>query len=132
MLFFIPPLPYASMTVEGRNEPGAPFISTMIEEVLKILEMPAVEEIELPALLHALSDPVRLQIVRELAAHGEQACGLMPLPVAPATRSHHFRTLREAGVTVTRVVGTQRLVSLRSDDVDRRFPGLLDAVIPTR
>lgn len=100
-----------------------------VEGKANILEMPAAEKIELPALLHALSDPVRLQIVRELAAHGEQACGLMPLPVAPATRSHHFRTLREAGLTVTRSVGTQRLVTLRREDVDRRFPGLLDAVL---
>lgn len=93
------------------------------------LEMPAAAELELPPILHALSDPVRLQIVRELAAGGEQACGAVPLPVSPATRSHHFRILREAGATVTRLVGTQRLVSLRRNDVDTRFPGLLDAVL---
>jgi DNA-binding transcriptional ArsR family regulator len=101
----------------------------MTIETDEILEMPAVEELELPDVLQALSDPVRLQIVRELAAGGEQACGAMPLGVSASTRSHHFKTLREAGLTVTRLHGTQRLVSLRRTDVERRFPGLLAAVL---
>jgi DNA-binding transcriptional ArsR family regulator len=95
----------------------------------QLLEMPAADELELVEVLHALSDPIRLQIVQELASGGEQACGAMPLPVSASTRSHHLRILREAGVTFTRVVGTQRLVSLRRDDLESRFPGLLDAVL---
>jgi DNA-binding transcriptional ArsR family regulator len=95
----------------------------------KVLEMPAARAIKLPEVLHALSDPVRLEIVRALAAGGEQACGAVPLPVSASTRSHHFKILRDAGLTVTRLAGTQRLVSLRSDDLQRRFPGLLDAVL---
>ena len=94
-----------------------------------VLEMPAADTLELADVLHALSDPVRLRIVEELAAHGEQACGVVPLPVSASTRSHHFKILREAGVTVTRTSGTTRLVSLRRADLDRRFPGLLDAVV---
>jgi DNA-binding transcriptional ArsR family regulator len=116
------------MAVEVVNEGGREIIS-MIIEVDEILEMPAAGELELPAVLNALSDPVRLQIVRALAAGGEQACGVMPLGVSASTRSHHFKILREAGLTVTRLHGTQRLVSLRRDVVDARFPGLLDAVI---
>lgn len=95
----------------------------------KLLEMPAVEALELTAVLHALSDPVRLEIVRRLAAEGESACGAFPLPVGLATRSHHLKVLREAGVTATRVAGTQRYVSLRRDDLESRFPGLLDSVL---
>jgi DNA-binding transcriptional ArsR family regulator len=95
----------------------------------QLLEMPAADELELVEVLHALSDPIRLQIVQELASGGAQACGAMPLPVSASTRSHHLRILREAGVTFTRVVGTQRLVSLRRDDLESRFPGLLDAVL---
>ena len=91
--------------------------------------MPAAGELELATVLHALSDPVRLQIVEELATGGEQACGAVPLPVSASTRSHHFKILREAGVTVTRTAGTTRLVSLRRADLERRFPGLLDAVL---
>ena len=94
-----------------------------------VLEMPAAADLELTQVLQALSDPVRLEIVDALATGGEQACGAMPLPVSASTRSHHFRILRDAGVTVTRAVGNQRLVSLRRDDLEQRFPGLLDAVL---
>lgn len=94
-----------------------------------VLEMPALEDVELTDVLHALSDPVRLEIVAALAGGGEQACGAIPLPVSASTRSHHFRILRDAGVTITRASGTQRLVSLRRRELDRRFPGLLDAVL---
>jgi DNA-binding transcriptional ArsR family regulator len=94
-----------------------------------VLEMPAAADLELTQVLQALSDPVRHEIVDALASGGEQACGAMPLPVSASTRSHHFRILRDAGITVTRAVGNQRLVSLRRDDLERRFPGLLDAVL---
>jgi DNA-binding transcriptional ArsR family regulator len=94
----------------------------------KLLEMPPAGSLELPRVLHALSDPVRLEIVHTLAA-GEQACGAFPLPVSDATRSHHLKVLREAGLTRTRVVGTTRYVSLRHDDLAARFPGLLDSVL---
>lgn len=93
------------------------------------LEMPAREELGLTSVLDALSDPVRLGIVAALAGGGERACGLLGDSVADSTRSHHLRVLREAGVTATRRDGTRRLVSLRRDDLDARFPGLLDAVL---
>ena len=99
------------------------------------LEMPDRADIELSAVLHALSDPVRLEIVTTLASGGERACGTLALPVSDSTRSHHLRVLRDAGVTATRVEGTKRIVSLRREDVDARFPGLLDSVllaVPTR
>jgi DNA-binding transcriptional ArsR family regulator len=96
------------------------------------LEMPERGAIELASVLDALSDPVRLEIVEGLASGGERACGLLGGRVADSTRSHHLRVLREAGVTVTRRDGTRRLVSLRRDDLDARFPGLLDAVLRAR
>jgi DNA-binding transcriptional ArsR family regulator len=95
----------------------------------KLLEMPARDEIELTDVLDALSDPIRLRIVAELAAGEELVCGRFSLPVSDSTRSHHLRILREAGVTQTRAVGTQRLISLRRDDLEARFPGLLGAVV---
>jgi DNA-binding transcriptional ArsR family regulator len=93
------------------------------------LHHPAVEELELAAVLHALSDPVRLQIVRDLADGGACNCGALSVPVAKSTLSHHLKVLREAGVTLTEPSGTQRVVSLRAADLDARFPGLLDAVL---
>jgi DNA-binding transcriptional ArsR family regulator len=90
---------------------------------------PAVETLELPAVLHALSDPLRLRIVRDLSDRGACNCGTFAVPVAKSTLSHHLRVLREAGLTFTEPAGTQRVVSLRRTDLDTRFPGLLDAVL---
>lgn len=80
-------------------------------------------------MLHALSDPARLEIVGHLAAGSEWSCGKFDLGLSKPTLSHHFRVLREAGVVRTRPEGRKRLLSLRRDDLDVRFPGLLDAVL---
>src|SRR3954470_5052773 len=93
------------------------------------LVQPADVELELASVLHALSDPVRLQIVRDLSDRGACNCGTFAVPVAKSTLSHHLRVLREAGLTLTEPAGTQRVVSLRRGDLDTRFPGLLDAVL---
>ena len=87
------------------------------------------DEMTLAAVMAALSDPMRVAIVRQLAAEGERTCGTFDLGISKATRSHHFRVLREAGLTRTRAEGTHRHVSLRREAVDARFPGLLDAVL---
>lgn len=90
---------------------------------------PDTAEIELTALLQALGDDQRLTIIRELSVLGEASCGAIELDVSKATRSHHFKVLRETGVTHTRTEGTRRWVSLRRDDLEERFPGLLDALL---
>jgi DNA-binding transcriptional ArsR family regulator len=87
------------------------------------------EALHLPAVLHALSDPVRLRIVLQLSEGGEQTCGALDLPVAKSTCSHHFRVLREAGVVAQRVDGKCRYNRLRADELEQRFPGLLDSVL---
>ena len=91
---------------------------------------PQTDEIELASVLHALSDPQRLRIVRELSVDPEPVpCGTLQLDISKSTRTHHFRVLREAGVVRQDVIGTSRFTSLRRDDLDARFPGLLDAVL---
>jgi len=94
-----------------------------------VLEQPAIQEVELSDVLHALSDPARLEIVRGLAADGERQCGSFDLGLTKATRSHHFKVLREAGLTNTRLAGTARYVTLRRDELDAKFPGLVEAVL---
>ncbi len=93
------------------------------------LPHPTREEIELSAVLHALSDPMRLRIVAALASGGECACKSIDLPVVKSTCTHHFRVLREAGVIRQRLEGTTKLNSLRREDLDARFPGLVEAVL---
>jgi len=91
---------------------------------------PDADAIRLPEVLHALSDPQRLRIVRELAASEEPLpCGSISLDVSKSTRTHHFRVLREAGLIEQRRDGTCKLSTLRRADLDARFPGLLDAVL---
>ena len=108
--------------------PGAapsPDAATAAEALLH----PCRDEIALPAVLHALSDPIRLRIVAALSGGDERTCGSFELPVVKSTCTHHFRVLREAGVIRQRLEGTTRLNSLRRDDLDSRFPGLVDAVL---
>jgi DNA-binding transcriptional ArsR family regulator len=94
------------------------------------LASPRREDLRIEDVFHALSDPVRLQIVRTLAAgDAPRACGTFGLPVSKSTASHHFRVLREAGVIRQRDEGRQRMTELRGDDLDARFPGLLATVI---
>ena len=94
------------------------------------LPHPARADLELAAILHALSDPMRLRIVAELAATGgERTCNSFNLPIVKSTCTHHFKVLREAGLIRQQVVGTKRVNSLRRDDIESRFPGLLEAVL---
>ena len=91
---------------------------------------PDAAALEMHRVLHALSDPVRLEVVRQLDAGAECRCGsLSSLGVSKSTLSHHLKTLRESGLTRTRPAGTTRYVSLRRVDLDERFPGLLDAIL---
>jgi DNA-binding transcriptional ArsR family regulator len=94
------------------------------------LHHPERDQIELPSVLHALSDPQRLEIVRRVAGSEKPcACGSIKLGVAKSTMTHHFRVLRESGVIRQKRVGTSKLTELRREDLDARFPGLIDAVL---
>jgi DNA-binding transcriptional ArsR family regulator len=91
---------------------------------------PDCDELELGAVLHALSDPVRLRIVAELAkGDAEYTCGSFALPVTKSTCTHHFKVLREAGLIQQRHQGTTRLNQLRRTDLETRFPGLLATIL---
>jgi len=90
---------------------------------------PGREQIELPNVLDALSDPTRLAIVTQIANEGEMRCGTFLDLASKTSLSYHFAKLREAGVTRTRVEGTSHFMTLRREDLDRRFPGLLDSIL---
>ena len=87
---------------------------------------------DLVSVLQALADPVRLEMVRQLAACTEGsglACGQIELEVTKSTASHHLKALRAAGITAEREEGVRKFVWLRREELERRFPGLLDAVL---
>lgn len=99
----------------------------------RILPHPTREQIELPAVMDCLSDPIRLAIVYNLAKRekevGELRCGDFYGLSGKSNLAYHFAKLREAGLMETRAVGTARLMKLRREDLESRFPGLLDAVL---
>jgi DNA-binding transcriptional ArsR family regulator len=96
---------------------------------MRAIAHPITEQLSLPGVLHALSDPVRLGIVGSLRDGDELPCGALDVPVSKSTLSHHLKVLRDAGLTHTRADGVHRFVSLRFDDVETRFPGLLECVL---
>jgi DNA-binding transcriptional ArsR family regulator len=87
--------------------------------------------LKIESVLYALSDPVRLHIVRNLAERGDLACfaAVAGLEIAKSTQSHHYRILRESGVIAQRKEGVCFISTLRKTDLDTRFPGLLDAIL---
>jgi DNA-binding transcriptional ArsR family regulator len=93
------------------------------------LTHPQAGDLDVLDVLHALSDPTRMTIVRTLRADRERACGTFPVDVAPSTLTHHFRVLREAGVIHQREDGNRRWTTLRAADLEERFPGLVDAIL---
>jgi DNA-binding transcriptional ArsR family regulator len=95
---------------------------------------PACEELSLPNILYALGDPLRLRIVGQLAATDTAiSCGDLQVvkEVAKSTGSHQFKVLREAGLIRMVPQGRRVLVSLRRDDLEARFPGLLETILHT-
>lgn len=90
---------------------------------------PAPDDFVLERVLHALSDPVRLEIVQCLARVTEASCGELDGGRPKSSMSHHFRVLRDAGLVCTYGVGTTHINSLRRQEMDSRFPGLLEAVL---
>jgi DNA-binding transcriptional ArsR family regulator len=91
---------------------------------------PEVDSLDLATIMRTLGDPLRLEIVRLLGQENELLCGDIydRLDLPASTGSYHTRLLREAGVTRARAAGTQRLISLRRDDLEARFPGLVELI----
>ncbi|MEV5825181.1 helix-turn-helix domain-containing protein [Spirillospora sp. NPDC052242] len=94
-----------------------------------IAQHPEREQILLENVLSALGNPLRLRIVRALADGGEQSCGVILDDVSKSTLTHHWKVLRDSGVIWQRPSGRENLLSLRRDDLDARFPGLLASVL---
>jgi DNA-binding transcriptional ArsR family regulator len=89
---------------------------------------PDLDDIELHEIMRALSDPIRLQVVARLLEQDETTCAPLAaeIGIADSTLSHHLRQMREAGLTRTRPDGVLRWTSLRLDELEERFPGLVE------
>ena len=93
------------------------------------LHHPKPNEIALSAVLEALSDPIRRVIVRRLSHNGERPCSAFRAYASKTNLSYHLARLRRAGLVRVRPEGTCRMLSLRSEELEARFPGLLRAVL---
>lgn len=100
--------------------------------MVRVYEHPDPRDITLERVLFALSDPVRMSMVRILAARGAVNSLELTPDVPKSTVSHHTRILREAGVTHTRPDGRACWISLRRELLDRKFPGLLDVILTVK
>jgi DNA-binding transcriptional ArsR family regulator len=91
---------------------------------------PPATALDLATIMRTVGDPMRLEIVRILGDDRPRVCNELSsaLGIPPSTGSYHLRLLREAGVTRTRAKGTLREISLRRDDLEERFPGLVDVL----
>lgn len=88
------------------------------------------KDMKLTSVLHALSDPVRLEIVKALADTDEKTCGACTnINVAKSTLSHHFKVLREAGILKVRIEGKHHYYSLCKEELEQQFPGLIRAIL---
>ncbi|MDN3240564.1 ArsR/SmtB family transcription factor [Glycomyces tritici] len=95
------------------------------------LPEPARAELRLEKVLAALSDPLRLDIVRAYlrdAGGVERPCGWFKIDRPKSTGTHHWKVLRESGIMRQRMVGVEKRNTVREDDLEARFPGLLDLV----
>lgn len=105
----------------------------MLRSVIDDVVEPPPADMQLPRVLAALADPQRLASVRFLASNGESWCGQVMaeagLELSKSTFSHHLRILREAGLVTKRIQGAKGYAKLRKQDVDHRFPGLLDSIL---
>lgn len=96
---------------------------------------PDLDSVSLAAALHALSDPIRLDMVARLAESEPLNCGAAVCPrrgLPKSTLSNHLAVLRLAGLVHTSAVGREKVNALRRAEFERRFPGLLEAVLANR
>jgi DNA-binding transcriptional ArsR family regulator len=106
--------------------PAMPATSSYLDKI----PHPAAEALDLATIMRTVGDPVRLEIVRMLADGRPRVCNELSsaLGIPASTGSYHLKLLREAGVTRTRAQGTLRQITLRRDDLEERFPGLVDVL----
>ena len=101
---------------------------------MKPLVHPALEDITVEGILHALSDPTRVEIFSKIADSGcSTNCSsyltVREKAVPKSTLSQHFKVLREAGLVRSERIGVEMQNSSRCREIETRFPGLIPAIV---
>lgn len=90
---------------------------------------PSSKDFTIDGVLHALSDPVRREIVSALYNCEGMSCRKACERLAPSTVSFHHKILRECGLIRSEKVGVEVINTLRLDELNKRFPGLVESII---
>jgi DNA-binding transcriptional ArsR family regulator len=101
----------------------------MASRLASSLDIPDEADFDLFAAMSALADPVRRAIVHYIAQDPGTACSTSDFGVSKSALTRHWRVLREAGIIRQEVDGNRHRNWLRRDELDRRFPGLVDLVL---
>lgn len=101
---------------------------------MKPLYHPAIEDVTVEGILHALSDPIRVQILKEIMqSSAPKTCSdflRLPNRVVPkSTLSQHFRVLREAGLIRSERKGIEMRNSTRCEELKPRFGNMIRAIL---
>jgi len=100
--------------------------------IMRTLPIPTASEMNLTRVCNALGDPIRMKIAHCLASSGEKNCSAFEVDhISKSTLSHHIKLLREAGIIQPRIEGKHHFYSLRKDDLNARFPGLVAMILDT-
>lgn len=91
-------------------------------------DLPSLKKIQISSIFYALSDPARIEIIRELLEQEEITCGECKSSLSKSTMSHHFKVLRETGFIEKREEGKTHYISLRVDEIEKRVPGLIEVL----
>ena len=90
---------------------------------------PAPKDFTVDSVLYALSDPIRRGIVCKLLSSNSANCSQACREVAPSTISFHYKVLRESGLIRSEKKGVEVISAVRKEELDKRFPGLLDTIL---
>ncbi|MGX7205531.1 ArsR/SmtB family transcription factor [Enterococcus pingfangensis] len=96
---------------------------------MPIITHPNIDDVSMEQILYSLSEPTRLAIVSELDKEGEVSCNVFEHLGKKNTLSHHYKTLRENGIIHVRAEGRHRFISLRKNELEKKFPNLIDVVL---
>ena len=97
---------------------------------MRQIKLPKIDQIELTDVMYALSDPARLEIIKYLAVEGKAlTCNELNCDRPKSSMSHHFKILRESGLIETRIEGKEHFNSLRTAELEKKFPGLMKSIL---
>lgn len=97
---------------------------------MREIKHPNIQDVSITDLMYALSDPTRVEIVRQIAQSSEAlTCGALEIDRPKSSLSHHFKILRSSGIVMTQIEGKEHFNSLRTKELEECFPGVFKSIL---